>query len=274
MTFAELKTRTFKGLNQPADGTGFYSIASVEDALNDALSLVSFLTLAVEESRSLELPPHMRFFHLLDIWPDFLRPLRVKLEVIPGSTDALLDANLADRFMPNEGDLDATLVPVIPHIRPARVQDFAANNPAWLSLEDVPTHYALLGFDLLAINRAVPVAGLKLRVTMARAAADLILPGAVPEIPAAHHTALIDVALFLLRSAEGGFEFLETLFGLKRGMDEVKKLADFMRARSLAQRYDAQPPEMKYIDLSRLLRIRKDLDPKEGGAPSPATPQE
>jgi hypothetical protein len=76
--------------------------------------------------------------------------------------------------------------------------------------------------------------------------------------------------LFLLRAKEGGSEFLDTVPGLGRFLEAARQCGAAVRARSLSLRYDTLPVELELTDLSRLLKIRKDLPPERKPAPEAA----
>ncbi|MCC7235600.1 MAG: hypothetical protein IT163_09875 [Bryobacterales bacterium] len=262
MTLGQLKARTFQRLDAPADGTGYYSVADVVAALNDALLLFVYLTLCLEETRSLELAPNTRFYRLLDRWDDFILPLRVRhTNLNPGDQDALFDQELFDSYLFGEGSIPGWAASLITKLRPARLQDLRALDRAWMTAAGTPDRYAFAGVDVMTFDRIPSTVGQTVYITMARAAAPLAGDADAPEIPASHHEALIDFAVFWLRAKEGGSEFLSALGGLARFFDSARQLAAFVRARSLALRYDHVPSELERFDLSRLLKVRTDLPP-------------
>lgn len=145
---------------------------------------------------------------------------------------------------------------------PASLTQMGLFDAGWLSRFGTPTRYGALKNDLFFIDRTPASAGTSLNVTYARMPKTMLAADPT-EIPAAHAHSLADLAVVLLRCKEGGQEFSKAAERhLPLFLDSVKKCAAQVRARSLAQRYDAGPAELERFDLSRALGLRPDLPPK------------
>ena len=220
MTVATLHDRTLGRLD---DATGaYYNASLVLEKLNEAERLFAFLTLCLEKTAALTVTANTPFFVLSGTFTDFLLPLRVKVQ---GGA----------------------------RLEPARLSELDAENEAWQKTTGTPTRYSMLGFYLFAINKQPSSGGTSLDVTYAQQATTLSNGTQSPAIPAEYHPVLIDYAVTALLAKAGGRAFLDSLDGLERYLAAATKCAAYVRARSLAQRYDRQPFEMRSFDRSRLI---------------------
>jgi hypothetical protein len=226
MTLSEMRTRVFARLEEPADGSGYYTVAEATSALNAAERVFAYLTLCLEATRTLDLTANVHFYHLMSTWSDLLAVLHVRQV---GST----------------------------RVRPVRLAEMGAVTPNWFTTTGTPARYVAVGGDLFGLEKAPPNAGTALSIILARAPAGMSADGDSPEIPAAHHAALIEFAVFRLRAKEGGSEFAESFEGLGRYVAAVKDVAAQVRARARALHFDTLPPELERFDLSALLGQKK-----------------
>lgn len=222
MTAAELQGRTLERLGDNPSTGGFYGLQEVLNWLNAAQRLMALFTLCLESTRTFNLQPAAAYYNMLSIYPDWLVPLRIR--VANGSK-----------------------------LKPGRLSDFAALDSTWNSSPGYPSRYALLGFDLLAVYQQ-PVGAVQATLTFARSPVTLFSPGDQPEIPAAYHPALIDGAIPLLRSKEGGQEWQKVLPLWDRFLDACTNLGDNVRARNKEQAYDHLPMEIRRFDRSKMLK--------------------
>lgn len=150
-------------------------------------------------------------------------------------------------------------------LRPARVADLAALDSSYETTAGDVTRYAHAGADSILFYKQASVTA---TVTYARLPATLSSAGASPEIPAEYHPLLVDAGLVFLRLAEGGQEFAKVRAGLAAFVAGAEQLAAYVEKRSLDQRYDPRPLELKRLDLSRLIGKAKRPTPHiaEGGA--------
>lgn len=197
----------------------FYTATEALAALNQAQRLFVLLTLCLERTVGITLSPGVAFYSMLEWFPDWLLPLRLR------SSQKL---------------------------RPARLSDLASLDATWSVSAGAPVKYALLGFDLLASYQQ-PTAGVGLTVTYARCPVALVNASDVPEIPPEYHACLIDGAIPLMRAKEGGQEWQKTLTLWDRFLDGAQKLAEYVRARNKEQGYDYIPFELSKFDRSRLI---------------------
>lgn len=225
MTGLELRDRLLERAGENPAQPGFYTAQQALDALNAAQRLFVLLTLCLETTGTLPLAANTSFYHLLPTFADFLLPLRVR---VAGAGGAKLE--------------------------PCRLEDMAALDVSWPAAAGTPSKYALLGFDLLAIYKRPGATGTSLSVTYARCPVTLTA-GSSPEIPEEDHEALILAGVPILRMAEGGQEFTKTLPLFREFLRIADKRANYVRTRSLAQRYDRVPSEIARYDVSRLLDL-------------------
>lgn len=220
MTKASLRTEVWQRLDEPSDGTGYFSAAEVDAALCRAERLFCLLTLCLETSGALALTGGTTWYHLRSTFSDWLVPLRVM--------------NVATK------------------IRPATVAQLAALNASWESATGTVSRYTHLGLDSFAIHAHPAAGGTTLTVTYARV--PVTIADAGPEIPEEYHSDLIDGAIPFLRLKEGGQALESALPLFQRFLECAGKAARYVRARSLDLRYDTVPAETITTDLSRALK--------------------
>jgi len=128
-------------------------------------------------------------------------------------------------------------------IRPATVHELAARNEYWRSeTADVPTHYAVVGWDYGIIYPA-PAATTNASLTYARGPAVMSLVS-TPEIPVAYHPALIDAAVVICRLKEGGQELQKEIPRWKLFIAAALSCRELVRRRNQAAGYDRVPREL------------------------------
>lgn len=223
MTLSTLTTAIWQRLDEPLDGSGYYTAAELTAALNRAQRLFALLSLCLETSGSLTLTANVAWYHLRDTFTDWLVPLRATLA---GSK-----------------------------LRPATVAELAALNASWEAQTGTPERYAHLGMDSFAAYPHPAGAGTILTVVYARVPTALSIASDTPEIDAEYHPALIDGAIPFLRLKEGGQALESVLPSFGRFLDCAGKAARSVRARSLDLRYDTLPAENITTDLSRALAV-------------------
>lgn len=226
MTASDLQGRLLERLGDTASGeyvlTGYYTPAEALNWLNAAQRIFVLLTLCLETTEPLLLAVNQAFYSMMGQFPDWLLPLRVR---VAGG---------------------ARLIP-------SRLSDLAALDSVWSASPGVPSRYALLGFDLLAVYQQ-PLAAMSLNLTYARCPDLMVNAGDVPEIPAEYHPVLIEGAIPLLRAKEGGSEWKKTLSSWDVFMDAAGKLGEYVRARNKEQGYDREPVQLARFDRSKMLK--------------------
>jgi hypothetical protein len=122
-------------------------------------------------------------------------------------------------------------------------------NPAWQATGGSAARYATLGCNLLAVT---PQARVTAQFTYAYSPAALLATD-TPLLPPAFHPDLVEFGVYRCRLKEGAQQLARGLGNLNTFLDSMTKLGDYMRARSLAARYDVQPMELKLFDRSKLV---------------------
>lgn len=234
MTLAQLRTRT-RERTDATGSTSYYTDAQVNGALNEGLRFFAFATLSVERTAAFTYTGGEPFVSILTDLPDFIVPLRVRVA--------------ASRK----------------RLNPARLDEIAALDPAWLQLyveqddeeNDIaePDRYMLLGCDLFGLFPRVND-DLDLAMTYAASPAVLTADGQSPEIEEEHHLDLIDYAIWRLRANEGGDELSAAADYLERFLQAINKVASHVRAKARAGQYDRAPLELELADISKVIRAR------------------
>jgi hypothetical protein len=228
MQASDMVTRGLERLDEP--GGGYYTYAEMLAALNEAMRFFALLTLGLEATATFALAANTTFYHMQSSIADWLMPLRVR---IAGGA----------------------------FLRPGRIEDLDALDSGWQASNGTPSRYLALGFDFFGVYQQPSDGSVSLDITYARCPVPLIAATDVPEFPEDTHPAFIDYAVPRLRYREGGQEFQKSLVYFSRFMDEAKRYGNYIRSRSLAERYDKQPFELERMDLSKMLKLRADLMP-------------
>lgn len=216
MNVGQLQTLT---LTKLSDNGTYY--ASTLGTLNEAQRLFVLLTLCLETTANFPLAATQPFYHVLPTFTDFLLPRRV--------------LNSAGQ-----------------RLRPAKLSELDALDSGWQSTPGIPTRYAMVGLDLLAVYPQ-PVATDALTVTYARAPVLMTVSGNTPEIPARSHYSLSNYAAYASRLLEGGQEFAKFGGYFNDFLDEAQELQELMKARNLDLRYEKNPFELAGVDRSTLV---------------------
>jgi hypothetical protein len=219
VTLSDLTTRLLERVD---DDATYYPAAETKHALNVALRLFCLLTLAVERTASFTLNAGQAFYTITGApisITDFIVPLKL---TVSGS-----------------------------RVRPATIADLNLYSTSWRSTAGTPAYYAQHGYALFAVTPQPAGGTTQLALTYAAVPAALASNGDVPEIAEEQQPILLDFAQWWLRAKEGGAEFQTTSELLNRFLDGAQKYAGFVRARSKAQLYDKQPPDISKFDRSR-----------------------
>jgi len=224
VTGEDLYERLLKRLDEDAVSPVFYSVSEAMWALSAAERLFVLLTLCLEKTDDLVLTAGVCHYRLLNSFSDFLLPLRVR---VSGSSGG--------------------------RVRPMRLGDLDALNPAWQATAGTPERYACVGFDHFSVYKQPASSGVSLDVTYARCPVTLVTTSS-PEIPEEYHPSLLDAAIPLLRMKEGGQEFTKSLRFFDRFLQAAGKMGAYVRARNQAAQYDREPPDLARMDLSKLVQ--------------------
>lgn len=227
MTVYELQRRLLDRLGEDPDlnpSLMYYTPQEALAALNQVQRLFVLFTLCLETTANFGLTGQTKY-HMLDTFPDWIVPLRIR------------------------NALGAKM-------KPSRLVEMAALDQSWRSRTGVPIRYVHSGFDLLSVYKTntstVPI-------TYARSPIQLLSSwptdnGQSPEIPTEHHPDLVEGAIPIMRVKEGAQEWQKTLGCWDRFLEGVENLAGYIRARNRELGYDALPPELKRFDRSHMLQ--------------------
>jgi len=134
-------------------------------------------------------------------------------------------------------------------LRPSTIGELDGWNPAWQATAGTAARYCTLGSNLLAVT---PQQTATAQFTYAYSPAAL---GAndTPAIPASYHQDLVEYGVYRCRLKEGAQQLARGLGNLNTFLDSMSGLADYVRARSRAARYDVEPFELALFDRSELI---------------------
>jgi|SRR5579863_6776811 len=230
-------------LNEFITGPTFYPTGEITGALNEAYRFFVLLTLGLEKTTAWNVQAATTYFHMLQLsqsgnplFPDWICPLRLTT-----STGA--------------------------KVRPARLEDLNCLDSQWPSSPGAPVRYCHSGADFLALYQQPALTGTTLQVTYCRGPVILVNAGDTPEIPAEYHPRLVDYGIYRCRQVEGAQQFEKALAYLKDFFEGAKHYAAYVRSRNLGSRYDKVPFEIETYDMSKLLKLRRDLVPSRSTAP-------
>jgi hypothetical protein len=237
MTFAIIRSLVLQRLDENTSAPESWTLAEVNAAINEAQMFLVLLTLCLENKVTFNLAANTVFYDPFAQVSDWIVPLRVR------------SANVK--------------------VRPAKMAELDALSSTWRT-ETAPAvkRYGTRGFALLYTYPVPSGSGQTLELTYAQSPAVMVNDGDVPQIPEQHHPALADYGIYRLRQKLGGSEFQKGLPLFASFIESAKQLGAFVRARSLDQRYDTLPVELAKLDISRALKIRKDLLPAKQETPS------
>lgn len=194
------------------------SQAEIVAAINEGQELAAMLSLCLERWTMLSLAANTSWGTFLDVYPDFICPLRMAINGL--------------------------------RVRPATLKDFDAQNELWQTTPGTPAHYAAHGCNLYAIDR-VPAALIQAEFVYARSPVIMSM-ASTPEIPEQYHRSLADYASYRVRLKEGAQGLARAMIYFNRYLDDITALGNFIRARSRAAALDTLPFELALFDRSRM----------------------
>ena len=242
MNFGELKQAVLERAGEiaPARTTPvFITDADAALAVNTALRMFAYFTLAIERQASIVLTPGVGWYHLASQAPMWLTSLFF--------VDTL------------------TQTP----IRVAALGEMDARSTAWqLDSGRKILRYTPVGFDLCAFYPLLEPAAAgydpPINITGYYAACPALLVNDTdtPEfaIGDEFHPAIADGALPFARLKEGDGELSKTVPYFTRFIGAVREQARRVHARNAI--YDRKPPSLDYFDVSRLWKAKKVLLPQ------------
>lgn len=229
MNVTALEKRIFERLEEDPLAPTTYTEPEALHAINQAQYTLALLTLCLEKTAALTLQTSTAIYGIRGYLPDYLLPLRVTVG--------------GQRIRPiSIRDLDAL--------------DSGWQTNTWHSATGAPKRYGTLGLNLFFAHPQ-PAAPTVAQVTYAYVPATLTAGGDTPEVPEEYHEDLVRFALVWLRLKEGAQEFQKTAPLLKEFLASAGKLANYVRARSLAANYDRLPFQLEHFDASRLFKAIK-----------------
>lgn len=184
-------------------------------AINEGYALAALLTLCFE--KTVDFPLVACWYTQRSTLTDFLVPLRISVAGV--------------------------------RLRPSTLAELDALNPAWQATAGTAARYATLGCNLLAVT---PQQTVTASFTYVYSPAALLATD-TPLLPPAFHPDLVEFGVYRCRLKEGAQQLARGLGNLNTFLDSMTKLGDYMRARSLAARYDTLPMELKLFDRSKLI---------------------
>lgn len=187
-------------------------------AVNEGQEFASLLSLCLQKTVPFPLTAGVYFGTFLTAFPDYLCPLRLS---IAGT-----------------------------RLRPSTLADFDAENDSWQSTPGTPTRYTTIGFNLWAVNTAPPAVTANFIYSHAPAT---MTNASTPEIPEEYHQSLVRFAKYRVRIKEGAQGLQRGMQDLNRFLDDMTRLADCVRGRSKAAKFDTLPIELQLFDRSRLM---------------------
>lgn len=219
MTVAELKAQIAADIDEDLGAPVYYSAAEQLAALNEAQNLFCLLTLCLETTAPITFQAGKSRYRIRGYLNDFLLPLKV---TVAGK-----------------------------RLKTARIDDLDALSDSWEATPGAPERYAQLGFSHLAVTPQ-PVEATAGTITYARAPQPLVDDSSEAEIPEDQQNALADYAYCYLRVKDGGAEAMQQCGDrLNRFLASCQKLAQYVRARAQAGKYDRKPAEISLIDVSK-----------------------
>ena len=189
-------------------------------AVNEGQQLAALLTLCLETTAVFPLTANTCWYLPRPVLTDLIAPLRL---VVAGT-----------------------------RLRPSVLADLDARDSSWQASSGVPARYAFLGFNLMAVTPQ-PSTDLTAAMTYAQSPAALVNDADVPAIPEAYHQNLVDYGVYRVRLKEGAQGLERGLKRLNLFLDDMTRLGDYVRARSVAARYDVEPFELQLFDRSRMI---------------------
>ena len=191
-------------------------------AINEGQQLAALLTLCLEITANFALTANACWYLPRPVLTDLIVPLRFSLAGV--------------------------------RLRPSTLANLEAQNSAWQASPGTPARYAFLGVNLLAVSPQ-PTGSATASMTYAQSPAALVNDTDTPALPEVNHLSLVDYAVYKIRLKEGA-QSLER--GLKRFhlfMDDMDRLAAYVRERAVAARYDVLPFEMTLAQRTRLVEV-------------------
>jgi hypothetical protein len=254
MTLSEIRARGLARLDELASAPVSFTAAELTAAVNRGQRLFAALSLSIERTGTLDLAAGDVWRNLLAAFPQWFLPLRCSRNTTAGTpTPALWGVPVWGEAI--WGELDTETVIATNRVRPATLAELDALDASWQNATGTGVQrYGVRGFNLAYFYPALTAAG-KLDFTYAAMPRAMAVDADEPEIPAENHAALIDYAVYELPAFQWGGEYLVkgTPF-IERFFDEAVKAAAYVRARSLALRYDTAPFEITAKDRSRWIK--------------------
>jgi len=220
VTTAEIRDRIITDVDEDPAAPTTGLVTEVLAAINEGQQLAALLTLCLEKTVSFTVTAATCFFTPRSTLTDLIVPLRITVGGI--------------------------------RIRPGTIADLEAENSAWQATADATTRYAVLGCNLMAFTPQA-VLNWTAAITLAYSPATLSADGDIPAIPEAYHQNLVDYGVYRVRMKEGAQGLERGLGRLNTYLDDMTRLGNFVRTKSLAARYDVQPFELQNFDRSRMI---------------------
>lgn len=214
----------------------YWTDDEINHAINVAQRLWGLLTLCIERTVPVPLTIGQTFYQMLDIYADFIVPLRASFNGVRLKADTIHNLDL--------------------------------RSTSWRVTPGNPTRYAQHGFGLLAITPQ-PASGTPvLTMTFAAQPLEMFFDDDVPEIMPEQQIHLEDFAFWFCRLKEGGQELQNAVPKLNSFLEAAAKYASYQRARSRAQLYDNVPFDLASFDRGRFEIKLKNQPPMQTKLPA------
>jgi hypothetical protein len=205
-------------------------------AVNEGQQLAALLTLCLETTAAFPLTANTCWYLPRPVLTDLIAPLRFVLGGV--------------------------------RLRPSVLADLDARDSLWQASSGSPARYALLGFNLMAVTPQ-PASDVTAQMTYAQSPPALVNDADTPAIPEAYHQNLVDYAVYRVRLKEGAQGLERGLKRLNLFLDDMTRLGNYVRERSVAARYDVEPFELQLFDRSRMIDEVMKGRMGQQGRPSP-----
>lgn len=227
MTLAALRALVAKKIDEDTSATNRYiTDATIDRAINRAMSVFSFLTLCYETSATLTFTVGDPSLELLATVPTFIAPLRVSQDGV--------------------------------HLQPKSLHRFAAQKTSWTGANGPPTAYCMVAANLMAVSPPPSTDYEDVTLYYAAFAPALTTGTDVPAIPAEDHERLAAGAATIIRQVIlGGQHGEEAMQDMQDYWQGIQRRAEHVRQRNQKARFDTLPPGIAKKQLEQFLKAIK-----------------
>jgi hypothetical protein len=238
MTLTDITARVQERLL--AAGGAPYPEERIVEAVREGQHVFALLTLCIERTAAVQLRADRALWDIREDIPDWIVPLRIRCERTTSGGGWNRPEWDSEEWNEPGGAAAART-----RVLPARLQELDALDPAWqLARAETVRRYGSQGLGLFWVHPVPQDELVLLRVTYAADAGPDI------EIPEEYRPALASYAVSTLPLALGGSELRQTEEDWLRFTAAVNECRAKVRARARAQRFDNEPAEIRFADLT------------------------